>query len=305
MIFPSLLVVNNLVKFSDQAQGTLAQIEKKIPRTPDESIELKGLFVFMVAALETMLPDTYKYYLQSFPHQFEFKEAKFDREDFLDATLAADLLEAQIDKRVVNDAYGPFPKMLAIFRKALRIDEPSTIFDDLTDFVVEIKETRNVLLHNNLIANGLYVSKAGKHRRAERVGVKLPLTQAYVATACSQVGALIKELRTRMEDRYKENTRIAAFKRIWVFFFDPNHPLLKFEDYWVIDYDEDRLHAMKNSPIENKLASSEKMFIEVWRTHFSASRTPEKNLFMYGLDGRNRRKMLWFLSIMNDDLDFR
>jgi hypothetical protein len=66
---------------------------------------LKGLFVFLIAALETMLTDTYSYYLQSFPEAFNFKEVKFSKEELLGATLAVELIERQIEKNAISQAY--------------------------------------------------------------------------------------------------------------------------------------------------------------------------------------------------------
>jgi len=40
--------------------------------------------------------------------------------------------------------------------------------DDLIYMIVEVKETRNLLLHNDLIVNRVYLEKAGKFKRSER-----------------------------------------------------------------------------------------------------------------------------------------
>lgn len=46
--------------------------------------------------------------------------------------------------------------------------------------VVEIKETRNLLLHNNLVVNDFYLNKTKNIKRSERKGEQLLLDKAYV-----------------------------------------------------------------------------------------------------------------------------
>ncbi len=198
---PRLLVSKRLLQPSGQAQRTLKEIQDKLPNTPSESIELKGLFVFLVSALETMLSDTYVYFLQAFPEAFDFKDARFSKDEILGSTLAINLIERQIEKNAIAQAYSSLPELLSTFVKALGIGEPP-LDEETVDRLVEVKETRNMLLHNSLIASRQYVVRAGRFCRTKREGEKLPLTQEYVGSACNNVGALIEELRKRMAEKY-------------------------------------------------------------------------------------------------------
>jgi hypothetical protein len=71
--------------------------------------------------------------------------------------------------------------------------------------------------------------RAGQFRRTDHDDRKLPLTQEYVESACESVGALIEELRTRMQVKYKAFTRVAAFRRLWDYLF--SSPIMQFDDY--------------------------------------------------------------------------
>jgi hypothetical protein len=294
---PRLLVLKNLLAPSVQAQRTLKEIEDKLAATASESIELKGFFVFLVAALETMLNDTYVYFLQAFPEAYDFKDAKFSKEDILGATLAIDLIERQIEKNAIALAYESFPEILKEFIKKVGIAKPA-LDEEVVDRVVEVKETRNMLLHNNLIASRQYVARAGQFRPTEAEGRKLPLTREYVSSALTNVGALIEELRNRMNDQYESYTRVAAFRGLWDYLF--SSLIMKFDDYWTVDVDKDELSSLKISKWEKQLSSSEQAFLSVWRIHFNSWKKPQNIASMYGLDSDNQRKMLWFLATLRD-----
>jgi len=294
---PRLLILKRLLDPSLQAQNTVEEIKNKLPTTESESIELKGVFVFLVSALETMLTDTHVYFLQAFPEAFDFKDAKFSKDEILACTLPADLIERQIEKNAITLAYGSFPDLLKAFTKSLGIAEPA--LDQATvDRVIEIKETRNILLHNKLVTNRLYISRAGPFRRSEDEGRKLPLTAEYVNSACESVSALIEDLQIRMRAKYSEYTRIAAFRRLWDFLFCS--PLLKFDDYWRLDEEKDQISSLKQSDREHHLSSSEQSFLAVWRMHFNGWNKPQGVASLYGLVGETQQKMLWFLSTLTD-----
>ena len=222
--------------------------------------------MFLVSALETMLNDTYIYFLQAFPEAFDFKDAKFSKEEILASTLAIDLIERQIEKNAIAQAYGSFPDLLKAFTKALGIAEPP-LADDMVDRVIEVKETRNILLHNNLVTNRQYVVRAGQFRRTDHEDRKLPLTQEYVESACEYVGTLIEDLRSRISVKYETFTRVAAFRKLWDYLF--SSPILQFDDYWTIDEEKDQFSSLKVSPRETMLSSSEQTFLAVWRMRFN------------------------------------
>jgi hypothetical protein len=127
----------------------------------------------MISAVETMLTDTYVYYLRSFPEAFDFKDARFTKDDILAANLALDLIEQQVEKNAISQAYESFPELLRTFMKTIGI-AATPLDPDLIDRIVEVKETRNLLLHSNLLVNRRYVARAGRFRRTDREGDSLP-----------------------------------------------------------------------------------------------------------------------------------
>jgi hypothetical protein len=136
---PRLLILRRLLEPSRRAQNALEEIKEKLPCTASESIELRGFFVLMVSAVETMLTDTYVYYLRSFPEAFDFKDARFSKDDILAANLALDLIEQQVEKNAISQAYESFPELLRTFTKTIGITAPP-LDPDLIDRIVEAKE---------------------------------------------------------------------------------------------------------------------------------------------------------------------
>jgi hypothetical protein len=297
MTYPRLLVLKRLLEPSMRAQKTVKEIRDRLAHAPSDSIELKGLFIFLVAALETMLTDTYSYYLRSFPEAFDFKEVKFSKEEILGATLAAKLIDQQIEKNAISQAYGSFPDLLRTFTKTLSIPETS-LDADLIDRIIEAKETRNILLHNGLKTNRQYVARAGRFRQSDQEDRQLGLTQDYVNAACQHVDTLIDNLRTPMHTKYQDFTRIAALRRLWNFLF--SSPLMHFDDYWSLDEGKDEIRSMKEFPKERLLSSSEKTFLALWRMHFNQWKQPQDMASMYTLDSEHQQKMVWFLAMLTD-----
>jgi hypothetical protein len=295
---PRLLVLKNLLQPSRRAQEALEEIRTKLPSTPSESIELRGLFVFMIAAVETMFTDTYVYYLHSFPESFDFKDTKFSKDDILAANLAIDLIEQQIEKNAISQAYESFPDLLRSFVKTIGITEPP-LDQDLIDRIVEVKETRNLLLHNNLKVNRRYVNKAGRLCRADREGNILPLTQKYVIEGGECLTRLLNDLEDRISAKYASYTKLAALRRLWAYLFDS--PIMEFDDFWHTDEKEDRVFALKVSKWEKEISSSEKAFLGVWRAHFNRWENASlDSALMRGLDTEHQRKMLWFIATLAD-----
>ncbi len=102
------------------------------------------------------------------------------------------------------------------------------------DKIIEIKETRNLIVHNNLIVNRLYLSKCKQTAiRADEkaLGKPLPFDKKYAVDSLTILNGIMKDdVYDKLENKYKENTKIKAMKEVWDELF--NSPVLKFDDYW-------------------------------------------------------------------------
>jgi hypothetical protein len=127
----------------------------------------------------------------------------------------------------------------------------------------------------------------------------LPLKQKYVSEACESLMLLIGDLEGRMRAKYASYTRLAALRRLWEYLF--SSPIMAFDDFWIADAEKDKVIALRVSPLEKQLSSSEQAFLGIWRAHFNRWENSSLDAAsMYGLDIDHRRKMLWFLATLAD-----
>lgn len=75
---------------------------------------------------------------------------------------------------------------------------------------------------------------------------------------------------------------------------------MQFDDYWITNVEKDEITVLKHGEREERISSSERAFLAVWRTHFNGWQTPSSGLSMYRLVRGTRQKMLWFLATLAD-----
>jgi hypothetical protein len=124
---------------------------------------IQGLFVLAISGLETMLLDIYLNFIRTVPAACDFSEARFSRSAILDAVSLLDLMEEHLEVQTNKLAYARFTEVLRKVTDTLHIAEPS-FESEMLDRLVEAKETRNLILHNNLRVNQSYLAKAGARR---------------------------------------------------------------------------------------------------------------------------------------------
>jgi hypothetical protein len=78
-----------------------------------------------VSAVETMLTDTYLYFLRYFPEKYDFEGRKFSKDDILSANLTLDLIQHQVERDAILETYGKFQRQFARFARTLDIGDPA------------------------------------------------------------------------------------------------------------------------------------------------------------------------------------
>lgn len=297
MDIPNLLTKKELLEPLNIARSRINDIKSKINNHADNSLELQGLFALMISQLEVMFTDVLKYYLRHFPQKFSDEEIKIKRKEIIDAIIPFNIIEDYIDKRVYSEGYKNFNTMLLDFCKTLSIDN-NKISSDLIQNIIEIKETRNLLIHNNLIVNNLYLFKSGQCKRSNKKGDRLKITKKYADDSCNHTISLIDIIIKELLQVYGHYTKIEALKELWSFLF--SSPVMPFDDFWKYDLTQDRICGMKKGQYEDGLASSEYKLLGLWRAHSNGDTAYLKDFNMFELDKTNQKKVLYFLSIVDD-----
>ncbi len=227
---------------------------------------VKGLFTLGVSNLEVMLGDVLKTYLSFFPQKLtllksetgtvkekgEFKLSK-------DQLQTNGIIEVLIDKEVEKVLYYNIIAILEIFCRLLPIDIEIKN-NESSAKLVEVKETRNLLLHNNLVVNHQYLKKTKDFHRESELGKKLLITSKYAFDSLCLIQSLVEKIRDQILDKYGKYSLLALFRRLWDYTFKSH---IKFEDHFYIDEEKD-IYSGPFKESKYSLASSELFYLQVW-----------------------------------------
>ena len=226
------LLWNVVQRKNDDAIQEIEKVLNQI-NTSENEIVLKSLFVYGMSTFENALTDILREFLKAFPQKIPEKSLVFTKEQIINDSEI--MLDTFLEYAINQLTYGSLEKYLSTVTKLLAIDE---IEENEVSQLIEIKETRNLMVHNNLLVNTIYLSKCkNNYIRADikMLNKKLPFDKKY---ACSSMQLCTEILRNRiiipLKEKYSSFTKIRAMKEIWESLF--NSPILNFDDYW--EYDE-------------------------------------------------------------------
>ncbi len=279
--YPNLLIATNLIKPIDISSKYLCKAKNSL-RHDTEQILVHGAFVLSVASMEVRVTDALRYYLINFPQNLP-TTFKFEKDEFFENYFG--LLERRIDNYIHALAYESFESYFKKFLTHLSI-EWNDFQDSFGKDLQEIKSKRNLLLHNGKAVHG-------------NRSVQSEINYDYVIGSIDKIINFEEELKSRINEKYKEYTKINANKKLWKFMFES--PVMTYDDYWHYDEINDHIHALKKSKYEDGLSGSEKILLGLWRNQFTyGDGTRMKNFTMKLLDKAVREKTLFFLSIAGE-----
>ena len=257
----------------------------------------EGLFILAVASIETMVLDILRYYLRSFPEKLGKKTFSINKDDLLYRPRS--LVEEEVDKELNSVSYENIEQILEYFNNTLSLDQ-ALLSIGHSEQLREIKASRNLLLHNNLVVNNIYIEKAGPQRRERETSKKLEIDTVYLKETLVLFDTICDLVTSALSVKYESYTKVASIKRLWQYLF--SSPVMVFEDYWQVDPVKDRVVSYKGSKYEDDglLSSSEMMFLGMWRAHFHGRASDVEMFSMYSLDKMYQSKMLYFLSVLDD-----
>lgn len=189
----------------DIGQFAQSTSNKQLPELANE-----GIFVLLVSTFEVMLSDVLVCYLQEFPDKMEYRDSPFTKKQIVGATFARELWEFKAESVVRAKMYQDVDTILKYFVTTLSIN--NCPFDqDRVERLTELQQTRNLLIHADLVVNSLYLEKAGPASRATRVGQRLTIDQQYLGECLLIIKFFLTEIQQRLEEKYATYTRLLAF----------------------------------------------------------------------------------------------
>lgn len=288
---PILLTKKELVKPISQALQRLENIRQRKASNEDKII-LEGLFVLAISSFENSLNDTLRVLIKHIPQKLDNKIGNISKDDLIEGNL----LQKVIDNKINSISYKSLKEIIAYFIEVTAIDYNS-ISSELLDKLQELKATRNLLLHNNLKVNSIYLASAGKLFRAG-LNSKLTIDQDYLFQSIVTLRNILQVLHSQLLEKYKKYTQVNAVKQLFEFVFTT--PIMQFENEWKIDKEGDFVHSYnKAKSNRDSLSGSEEFLFNIWLSHFQRRGLKMDERNFYHLDNRNRKKLAYLLTVID------
>lgn len=288
---PDLVIVSRLADPVMRGSQRLDDILHDTTDLREDSVLLKGAVVLAVAAVENALLDCLRYFFAARPSAIAADSFTVEPHELLTRS-SRDVLMARAEKKLRTLSFQPFTQQLQFLARTLDIVTPAG--SDLDAFL-EFKETRNLIVHADLRATGEYIARSGVKARASKPRDVLTVDVQYVTQQVLSCAAVLDALRIAIYKKYQANTRIAAIRRLWSWMF--HSPVMEFDDLWVVDQSRDEVIGYKSPG--TRISHGEEVMLNLWLAHFNAS-AAKLPLTMPALDEANRRKVLHFLSVLED-----
>lgn len=287
---PTLLIKSQLIEPLNQALGRIEIIKQRKIYNEDKII-LEGLFVLAVSTFEISINDILRIILKNFPEKLDKTIEKISKEDLLEGSL----LDSIIESKIIGVSYKNLSDIFTFFFKITGIDK-NIISEDLFDNLLEIKATRNLLLHNNLVINDIYTKTAGKKiRQPDNGNQRLKIDQDYLFESIICLREILNTFKIKLELKYQNYTYIRALKELFKFTLDT--PLMLFENEWMVDINRDVIvnHNSEKS-LRGALSSGEEIIYNVWYSHLMGRGLNFANYNFFTIVGDFREKMNFLIT---------
>ena len=308
---PVLLTIGSLLRPVEETRARLKDIEVECQRLPDvredgpvsydyaieaipfgeelhrPNVGRMGLFVLAIGSLEVMVQDILLKILWHFPEKISEKQLRV--EELLTSPLTSDVLETRADLAVREIMYGTLQGMIKQIKDKVGIDLGKLDASDL-DCLQEMKETRNLLLHNDLRPNEIYRKNSGELARGPWRG-RLTLNAEYTANCIAVLQRVADVCESQLRQKYGKYTKREAYQRLWNYLvLRPD--LTPFEQFFEAVTPEGALRPLElESGDLEQLGSAERVFYEMFKDLFCLQRGFDEHFTFRGLDYHSQRKI--------------
>lgn len=187
---------------------------KKVPRNAKKVREIiteaidqdlyTSVLVYIVAQVEAFLNDVI-YLVLSFDNR-RIKQSvtgldtikSIDVAEVVDSKSKGDIIEKIIEKRLISLFYAKPAVQFDYIQQVIGVD----IQDDKKNAWIELKATRDIIVHNSGIINGVYIQKCGGLSRG-RIGEHIEINEAYYEQALTLSKSLIGRVCTQLQSVHK------------------------------------------------------------------------------------------------------
>jgi hypothetical protein len=261
---PSLTTIYELIHPIDIA---LDRVKKNIDELTNFTLgenAIMGLFALGYSSFEVLLGDLLNRILYFYPQKMTTtsnnrgNRSRIDYHVSKDALFQNEALKSALDNKIETIRYEDVGSILSKLQLYLSVNIKLT--EEEHNQLVEIKETRNLLLHNALVVNDLYLTKTNKNGRAIKVNEKLTIDKNYSIKSLQLIYGVIEELNKQILIKYGKYTMLNLLDRLWNYTFKPH---IKMKDYFAINQEKD----IYDGPLKKGrifLSSSEELLMDIW-----------------------------------------
>lgn len=189
---------------SRKKTGVARRTDAELKRIFDEYLDRELFATSLIAAVsrtEDFILDALRMVLREYPERLELSlqgnraargsELTVPLSDVLAADDLGEIINGLIARRLGNASYAAPRDYLQYLGSVVRMGVSSPEFEEY----IEIKATRDLLVHNSGVVNETYLEKAGKAKRA-KLGKLIPVNRAYYDSSI----AILKKVANHVSD---------------------------------------------------------------------------------------------------------
>lgn len=284
---PILLLKKELIKPIEQALTRIEKIRERKVNNAD-SIILEGLFALGVSSFEHSLIDTLRTLFLHIPDKLDLKTESITKDELINGNP----LNQAIENKVNSVSYKNISEILKYFADITGIAN-DLISEEEMNSLIELKATRNLLIHNNLNINSIYKDTAGANSRSGNG--RLTISQDYLFESIIVLRSILQKFKVALLEKYEPYTKINATRNLFKYIFPT--PIMHFENVFEINEEEDRVgNLIINDSRKNSLSGSETFIFGIWTAHSHAVKFDFDAQHFYRLDRNNKAKLGYLIN---------
>lgn len=264
---PQFLIVEDIISLISKTKWELNTILENLDSLSETYLK-KSVFVYSYSLFESTLYEYLKEILKSDPNQIEGgkldgKELKYAQ----NSIFAFEIIEHIIVDWLNREFYKDLDQIIKKICGLLKVKQNELIKNNKE--ITEIKERRNIVVHNNSIIDKKYIQKVKCPET--KFGDQIEITTKYLKESLLTVIEILEKIERETALKYSKFTRQKLIKDVWEYFFKT--PLLKFDS--ICRFYDDKDFQIYNSEeikrVKSDLASSEKTLLAYFLQNYNPS----------------------------------
>lgn len=262
---PQFLIVDDIISLISKTKEELTTILEDLKSVKKPYLK-KSVFIYSYSLFESTLYEYLKEILKSDPSQIDGgkldgKELKYTK----NSTFSFEIIEHIIIDWLNRESYKNLDQIIKKVCEILNVEKETLIHNDKK--VTEIKERRNIVVHNNSVIDKKYIQNV-KCKETD-FGKTIDISEDYLKDSIKIVIDILDKIQEATLKKYSEFTRQRLIRDTWEYFFKT--PILKFDTICRF-YNEQDFQIYNSDEIikvKDDLASSERTLLAYFLQNYN------------------------------------